>query len=144
MKIRTCELNNNQTKRDRESGICAVTDPPADVFLRLYDEDDKEGENISCLVLVVQVGLVQQGSIHSAANSSSDQSMPCQSSFSGLALGRRWLLIEPRTATLDSVRTSQNINGDGQRRLQEGGSGDGVLGSVPGRESNCAQVFQFH
>ena len=31
-----------------------------------------------------------------------------------------------------------------QRRLQEGGSGDGVLGSVPGRESDCTQVFQFN
>ena len=36
------------------------------------------------------------------------------------------------------------VVGRGQRRLQEGGSGDGVLGSVPGRESDCTQVFQFN
>ena len=32
----------------------------------------------------------------------------------------------------------------GQRRLHGGGSGDEVLGLVPGRESDCTQVFQFN
>ena len=36
------------------------------------------------------------------------------------------------------------VVGRGQRQLQEGGSGDGVLGPVPGRESDCTQVFQFN
>ena len=36
------------------------------------------------------------------------------------------------------------VVGRGQHQLQEGGSGDGVLGPVPGRESDCTQVFQFN